>query len=192
MHQEQIRLPIVERDGVWGDRLSWRPPHYSSILNVLQNPLYAGAYAFGRTETRTRVIAGAPHKTRGHHRARPDWFVLLRDHHDGYIPWDTYERNQQRLADNAQMKGQMAAGAVRTGRSLLAGLARCAQCGLRLQVHYSSGATRYRCRRNHQPGCGLAFGGFRVEAAIERELLRVLTPGACNSWSHKHFPPGGR
>lgn len=178
MHQEQIRMPVVEREVVWGDRLSWHPPHYNSILNVLQNPLYAGAYAFGRTETRTRVIAGAPHKTRGHHRARPDWFVLLRDHHDGYIPWDTYERNQQLLADNAQMKGQMAAGAVRTGRSLLAGLVRCAQCGLRLQIHYSSGATRYHCRRNHQPSCGLAFGGLRVEAAIERELLRVLTPGA--------------
>jgi hypothetical protein len=124
------------------------------------------------------VIAGAPHKTRGHHRARPDWFVLLRDHHDGYIPWDTYERNQQRLADNAQMKGQMAAGAVRSGRSLLAGLLRCAPCGRRLQVTYSSGVTRYACRHNHQASCGLAFGGLRIEAAIERELLRVLTPGA--------------
>ena len=178
MGQEQLRLPVVARDRVWGDRLRWRLPHYSSILDLLQNPLYAGAYAFGRTETRTRVIAGTPHKTRGHHRARADWFVLLRDHHDGYIPWDTYERNQQLLAENAQMKGQMAAGAVRHGRSLLAGLLRCAPCGRRLNVTYSAGVTRYLCRRNHQAGCGLAFGGLRVEATIERELLRVLTPGA--------------
>ncbi len=178
MHHEQVRMPVVARDGVWGARLTWRLPHYTSILNVLQNPLYAGAYAFGRTETRTRVIAGAPHKTRGHHRARADWFVLLRDHHAGYIPWDTYERNQQLLADNAQMKGQMAAGAVRNGRSLLAGLLRCAAYGRRLQVAYSNGVARYSCRRNHQAGCGVAFGGLRVEAAIERELLRVLMPGA--------------
>ena len=178
MHQEQVTLPIVARDAVWGDRVLWRRPHYNSILNLLQNPIYAGAYAFGRTETRTRVIEGTAHKSRGHHRRRADWFVLLRDHHEGYISWDTYERHQQLLADNAQMKGQMAAGAIRGGRSVLAGLLRCAACGRRLHVAYSNGASRYSCRRNHQVGCGLAFGGPRVEAAIERELLRVLTPGA--------------
>ena len=178
MHQEQIALPVLERDPVWGDRMSWRLPHYNSILNLLQNPLYAGAYAFGRTETRTQVVAGVPHTTRGHHRPREQWLVLLRDHHEGYISWDAYERNQHLLADNAQMKGQIAAGAIRSGRSVLAGLLRCASCGRRLQVNYSGGVTRYSCRRNHQAGCGLAFGGLRVEAAIERELLRVLTPGA--------------
>ena len=181
MHQEQVTLPGLDRDPVWGDRLRWRLPHYNSILNLLQNPLYAGAYAFGRTETRTHVVAGAPHTTRGHRRPRAQWMVLLRDHHEGYIPWDAYERNQQLLADNAQMKGQMAAGAVRGGRSVLAGLLRCASCGRRLQVTYGGRVTRYRCRRNHQAGCGLAFGGLRIEAAIERELLRVLTPGAIDA-----------
>jgi len=181
MHQEQVTLPGLERDPVWGDRLRWRLPHYNSILNLLQNPLYAGAYAFGRTETRTHVVAGAPHTTRGHRRPRAQWMVLLRDHHEGYIPWDAYERNQQLLADNAQMKGQMAAGAVRGGRSVLAGLLRCASCGRRLQVTYGGRVTRYRCRRNHQAGCGLAFGGLRIEAAIECELLRVLTPGAIDA-----------
>jgi DNA invertase Pin-like site-specific DNA recombinase len=178
LHQEQVTLPVLARDPVWGDRLTWRRPHYNSILNLLQNPLYAGAYAFGRTETRTRVIAGTPHTTRGHHRPRAQWFVLLRDHHEGYISWDAYERTQHLLADNAPMKGQMAAGAVRGGRSVLAGLLRCASCGRRLYVNYGGGVTRYRCRRNHQAGCGLAFGGLRIEAAIERELLRVLAPGA--------------
>ena len=181
MHQEQVTLPGLERDPVWGDRLRWRLPHYNSILNLLQNPLYAGAYAFGRTETRIHVVAGAPHTTRGHRRPREQWMVLLRDHHEGYIPWDTYERNQQLLADNAQMKGQMVAGAIRGGRSVLAGLVRCASCGRRLQVTYGGRVTRYRCRRNHQAGCGLAFGGLRIEAAIERELLRVLTPGAIDA-----------
>lgn len=104
--------------------------------------------------------------------------VLLRDHHEGYISWDAYERNQHRLAENAQMKGPMAAGAVRGGRSGLAGLLRCASWGRRLHVSYSGGASRSSGRRNHQAGCGLAFGGPRLEAAIERELLRVLTPGA--------------
>ncbi len=181
LHQEQVTLPVLERDPVWGTRLTWRRPHYNSIRNLLQNPIYAGAYAFGRTQTRTRVVAGVLHTTRGHHRPRAQWLVLLRDHHEGYISWDTYEHNQHLLADNAQMKGQMAAGAVRGGRSVLAGLLRCASCGRRLQVTYGGGVTRYSCRRNHQAGCGLAFGGLRIEAAIERELLRVLTPGAIDA-----------
>jgi len=176
--QEQVTVPVVAREAVWGDRLTWRLPRYSLILGILRNPIYAGAYAFGRTETRTRVIAGRPHTTRGHARPRADWLVLLREQHEGYISWDTYERHQQVLADNAQMKGQMAAGAVRGGRSLLAGLLRCAACGRRLRVNYSGGVTRYRCRRQSLAGCGLAFGGLRIEAALERELLQVLTPGA--------------
>lgn len=181
LHQEQVTLPVLARDPVWGNRLTWRRPHYNSIRNLLQNPIYAGAYAFGRTQTRTRVVAGVLHTTRGHHRPRAQWLVLLRDHPEGYISWDTYEHNQHLLADNAQMKGQMAAGAVRGGRSVLAGLLRCASCGRRLQVTYGGGVTRYSCRRNHQAGCGLAFGGLRIEAAIERELLRVLTPGAIDA-----------
>src|SRR5438128_6065112 len=64
MHQEQVTLPVLERDPVWGDRLSWRLPHYNSILNLLQNPLYAGAYAFGRPR-RARTWSRAPRTPHG-------------------------------------------------------------------------------------------------------------------------------
>lgn len=176
--QEQLLLPVLTPDAPWGERVTWRLPIYNTILSVLRNPVYAGAYAFGRTGTRTRIIDGTAHKTRGHRRHRDDWLVLLPGHHDGYIAWDTYERNQQLLADNAQMKGLMAQGAVRSGPSLLAGLLRCGRCGRRLQVAYSGAVARYTCRNQAAAGCGLAFGGLRVGEAIEREVLRVLTPGA--------------
>ncbi len=176
--QERLALPALVPDAPWGERLTWRLPIYNTILRILQSPVYAGAYAFGRTGTRTRIIEGAAHKTRGHRRHRADWLVLLPSHHDGYIAWETYERNQQLLADNAQMNGLMAKGAVRSGPSLLAGLLRCGRCGRRLQVAYSGGVARYTCRNQAAAGCGLALGGLRVEEAIEREVLRVLTPGA--------------
>jgi hypothetical protein len=85
--------------------VAWRLPVYNTILKILTNPCYAGAYAFGRTCTRTAVIDGRPHKTRGHRQAREHWIALLRDHHEPYISWDIYERNQQLIAHNAQMKG---------------------------------------------------------------------------------------
>jgi len=110
---------------------------------------------------------------------------LLRDHHAGYVSWETYERIQQVLADNANMKGLMGArGAVRRGPSLLAGVLRCGQCGRRIHVAYGGTrgrVVRYSCRGanlNHGTAPCLAFGGLRVDAAIESEVLRVLTPGA--------------
>jgi DNA invertase Pin-like site-specific DNA recombinase len=182
--QERVMLPTLDREPGWGERVTWRLPVYNTVLKMLTNPTYAGAYAFGRTYTRTTVIDGRPHKTRGHHRARGEWITLLRDHHEPYIPWDVYERNQQLIAHNAQMKGLMVKGAVRRGPSLLPGLLRCGRCGRRLHVSYSGVGgyvPRYSCRGaalNHGADRCISFGGLRVDEAIGREVLRVLTPGA--------------
>ena len=179
-----MSLPAVDRDPTWGERVTWRLPVYNTVLKFLTNPFYAGAYAFGRTETRTAVVDGQPHKTRGHRRSRETWIALIRDHHDAYISWDTHERNRALVANNAQMKGLMVRGAVRRGSSLLPGLLRCGQCGRRLHVSYSGTkgyVPRYSCRGaalNHGTDWCLAFGGLRVDEAIEREILRVLRPGA--------------
>src|SRR5881296_3961121 len=180
--QEQVSLPAVDRDPTWGERVTWRLPVYNTVLKFLTNPFYAGAYAFGRTETRTAVVDGQPHKTRGHRRSRETWIALIRDHHDAYISWDTHERNRALVANNAQMKGLMVRGAVRRGSSLLPGLLRCGQCGRRLHVSYSGTkgyVPRYSCRGaalNHGTDWCLAFGGLRVDEANEREILRVLRP----------------
>jgi excisionase family DNA binding protein len=171
--QEQVALPALTHAAPWGDHVSWRLPVYNTLLKVLTNPLYAGAYAFGRTETRTQVIGGAPQKTRGHRRARGNWLVLLREHHEDYIAWATYERNQAVIAENAQMKGLMARGAVRRGPSLLAGLLRCGHCGGTVPRYGCPGA-----QINHGTAPCISFGGLRVDEAVEREVVRVLTPGA--------------
>jgi hypothetical protein len=62
--QEALTLPSAEERGV-GRPVKWRLPVYSTIHKILCNPIYAGAYAFGRTGTRTRVLDGRAHKTRG-------------------------------------------------------------------------------------------------------------------------------
>jgi hypothetical protein len=123
--QETLTLPSAEPEPGGGRPVKWRVPVYSTIHKILCNPIYAGAYAFGRTGTRTRVVDGRAHKTRGHQRQPEGWIVLLREHHEGYIDWDTYEHNRRLIVDNAQMKGAMVRGAPREGRSLLAGLLRC-------------------------------------------------------------------
>ena len=184
--QDDIALPVVKPDRSGSVQLQWRLPVYGTILRCLQNPIYAGAYAFGRTGTHTQIDGGRPCKRRGRRQRREEWTVLLRDHHEAYIPWDRYERYQQMLADNTNMRGAMAKGAVRRGESLVAGLLRCGHCGRRLQV-VSTGArtgptARYQCGRP-QLTCGLrrgcvSVGALRVDEAIEREVLRVVAPGA--------------
>jgi DNA invertase Pin-like site-specific DNA recombinase len=190
--QEGIALPVVTPSGHGGTRVTWRLPVYGTILRFLQNPIYAGAYAFGRTGTHTQIEAGQPCKRRGRRQQREAWTVLLRDHHEPYISWDRYERHQQLLADNTNMRGAMAKGAVRRGESLVAGLLRCGHCGRRLQVISTGSArgpsARYQCggpRLTH----GLARGCFsagarRIDEAIEREVLRVVAPGALEAALH--------
>jgi DNA invertase Pin-like site-specific DNA recombinase len=79
-----IQLPVF-RQGPHRNRIGWKPPAYHNVLMVLRNPLYAGAYAFGRTGIRTEVVDGRARKSNGQRKPMERWSVLLRDHHAGYI-----------------------------------------------------------------------------------------------------------
>ncbi|UCU92377.1 recombinase family protein [Hydrogenophaga taeniospiralis] len=180
--QERIELPAAVYDE--GRRtVVWRLPVYNTVLKILTNPVYAGAYAFGRTETRVRIEAGRKRVVRGHRRAQEHWQVLIQEHHDGYIDWNHYEHNQRVIADNTNMRGSMARGALRRGEALLTGLLRCAHCGRKLHVAYSGAdgdIARYHCKgaaANHgsPQGC-ISFGSLRVDEAVSREVLSVLRP----------------
>jgi len=159
----------------------------STILAILQNPMYAGAYAFGRTEARTKVVAGRPRQTTGHQKPREQWTVLIRDHHPGYIAWEQFESNQRTLVGNAHMKSRMGRQKGRGGMSLLVGLVRCRRCGRMLRVHYvGKGAKemRYLCVNGHinqgMPKC-ISFGGGRVDQAVSAEILKVIQPIAIDA-----------
>ena len=181
LRQERIRLPAVDITPE-GQRIAWKLPVYNTILRILTNPVYAGAYAFGRTGSRVTVAAGRKRTVRGFRRPREEWEVLLLDHHEGYVSWAEFERNQRLIADNANAKGLMARGSVRRGDSLLAGLLRCGHCGRRLHVSYSGTegfCVRYNCRGahlNHGTERCISFGGLRVDAAVAAETLRQLAP----------------
>src|SRR3954470_15474481 len=181
LRQEQIRLPVVEIDE-HGQHIVWKLPVYSRVLRILANPIYAGAYAFGRTCSRVTVEGGRKRVVRGFRRERADWEVLITEHHEGYVSWAECERNQRLIADNAHSKGLMARGSVRRGDALLAGMLRCGHCGRRLHVSYSGThgfCVRYNCRGahlNHGAERCISFGGLRVDAAVAAETLRLLAP----------------
>lgn len=181
--QERVELPSIEY-GPFGRSVVWKLPIYRTVHKFLTHPIYAGAYAFGRTRTETTVVAGHAKRRSGVAVAQPDWAVLIPEHHDGYIEWGQYQTNVQRISENAQMKGLMRRGAPRRGRSLLAGLLRCRRCGRRLHVTYSGPkgqVLRYGCRGaaiNHGGGSCISFGGLAVDRAVEQAVLAVIQPGA--------------
>ena len=92
---------------------------------MLTNPIYAGAYAFGRTGSRITIEGGRKRIVRGFRKERGEWEALIIGRHEGYISWAEFERNQRLIADNANGKSVMSRGSVRRGEALLAGLLRC-------------------------------------------------------------------
>ena len=182
-HTQQITLPSVGYSDST-HHIYWKPPRYGTILAILQNPMYAGAYVFGRTEARTKVVAGRPRQTAGHQKPREQWTVLIRDHHPGYISWEQFELNQRALAENAHMKSRMGRQRGRGGPSLLVGLLRCRRCGHMLKVNYGRQGIRYRCmNENISQGFAscISFGRVRVDQMVSLEILKVIQPMALDA-----------
>jgi DNA invertase Pin-like site-specific DNA recombinase len=179
IRDEGIELPAKSRLGE-AHGVVWRLPPYNIVHNILTNPIYAGAYAFGRTTSRISVVDGRKRVRRGVHRPIDEWDVLIKDHHAAYISWEEFERNVKAIANNATgMSSARARGAAREGALLLPGLLRCGHCGRKLHVHYGGKLGRYNCygaRMNHGAKRCISVSGLSLDAAIAKEVLRILRP----------------
>lgn len=180
-HQEQITFPRRHRNqGV--TTIEWRLPDYQQLLRILKNPTYAGAFAHGKSRMQTSIVRGRSRKSYGRRVPLEQWPVLIKNHHAGYITWERYMKNLELLKANSTKAHGAHASAPRSGSALLAGLLRCAKCGLKLSVAYRSGAGRngrYQCmtgtREQGKPVCQ-SFAAFRVDQAVEAELLKACEP----------------
>jgi excisionase family DNA binding protein len=181
--QQNVCIPVLPRDPS-EPAILWRLPVYRNIWAILTNPIYAGAYAFGRREVRIQIVDRRARKSKGHLKPRARWSVLIPNHHPGYVSWEQYERNQAMLTANTHMKSDGNAKAGRGGRALLSGILRCRRCGRMLHVSYTGKdrvVPRYDCNDAHlhqgQPRC-LSFGGLWVDEAVTNEVLRAIEGNA--------------
>jgi DNA invertase Pin-like site-specific DNA recombinase len=162
----------------------WVTPTYTKIRQVLTNPIYAGVYAFGKTLHERYVDEHGRLRKRVRKRPRAEWPVFIRDHHPGFIDWETFESNQRRIAQNIRPGPHQPRGAVREGAALLQGIALCGHCGRRLRVHYRGrhSAPGYHCAaKNIVNGRGeycLSVGGCQIDAAVSSAFLAALEPAA--------------
>jgi DNA invertase Pin-like site-specific DNA recombinase len=172
-----LQLPVVNARG----EVHWTRPAYSTVHQILSNPVYAGAYAYGKTEQTVRYENGEPRRS-SRRKAKEKWWALIPDAHEGYLSWEQHQQIQQMLTDNTY--GGEQTGAAKRGSALLAGILRCRRCGRKLMVRYTGNhhdVLRYVCYRgwldNGEPPC-IGFGGLPVDDAVAGEILRVVQPGA--------------
>lgn len=177
--QQQIHVPVA-RGREQACEIVWQPVRYHAVLSVLKNPLYAGAYAHGRSRTVVRIEDGQKRIARQRRRRQEDWAVLIPDHHEGYIDWDVYQSNQAVIAHNENAKSGAVRGSIKRGGALLAGLLRCGHCGARLLAQYPGPSViRYQCSGyvlNRDRSCCVMFGGLRADRLVSEQVMQCLTP----------------
>ncbi len=179
--EQKVAFPGRVRSGARRGELTWGALGHETVLRILHNPCYAGAYAFGRTRTR-KDVDGRVRITR---LPMDEWQVLIKDAHVGYIDWPTYERNLAQLGANRQAYTPERLSPPREGPALLQGIVICGVCGRRMTVRYRQrGANKkidpdYLCQRE-----GIERGeapcqripGRDLDAALSRYLLSAITP----------------
>jgi DNA invertase Pin-like site-specific DNA recombinase/uncharacterized protein YndB with AHSA1/START domain/transposase len=181
---EGLSFPLQQAPAGRVGPIRWISPTYTAIHHVLTNPVYAGAYAYGKTRSERYVDEHGVVKQRIRHLPIEQWAVLIPEHHPGFIDWSTFQANQARLDANTRPRPHQPGGAVREGAALLQGIAICGHCGRRLRTHYRgrNSTPGYHCAgKDIVDGRGqycLTTGGLAIEQAVANAFLEAVTPAA--------------
>ena len=180
---QQLLFPTRLWGGLRDGELVWRPLRHGRVLDILHNPAYTGTYVYGRTQTRTQLLPGEKPLIKGRQRQvkREDWPIVLPEAHAGYITWDQFLRNEQRLDDNRTNRDQERRGAVREGAALLQGIVQCGRCGRRMTIRYLDNGRIpcYDCNQVHKQQALKACQSLRgdgIDAAVVKIFLEAMQP----------------
>ena len=167
-----------------GADVRWVPATYHAIREIMCNPLYAGAYHYGKTRREAYIDGEGRVRKKVRVLPRSEWRVLIRGHHHGFVDWETFEMNQARISRNMRPRSDRPGGAIREGPALLQGLAACGTCGRRLAVVYGGGNSRhsYNCSEivsadDHTKYC-TRIGGPQIDRAVTDAFLKAIEPAA--------------
>jgi DNA invertase Pin-like site-specific DNA recombinase len=181
---EGLSFPLQTTPAGMPGPIRWVIPTYTALHHILTNPVYAGAYTYGKTRYERYVDEHGAVRKRIRHLPMDQWSVLIQDHHPGFIDWATFQANQARLDSNTRPQPHQSGGAVREGSALLQGIAICGHCGRRLHIHYRGrhSTPGYHCAgKDLVNGRGvycLNIGGLAIEQAVANAFLEAVTPAA--------------
>ena len=179
--KNELLFPRRVRKGPQKGELIWEPLTHQRVLQVVHNPRYAGAFVWGRRKGRRLPNGHIAVKF-----VAPDeWISLVPGAHVGYITWQQYQTNQQRLLENAKAHGDdRRQSPPREGPALLQGLLLCGRCGDRMNVRYSmhhdgQQVPTYLCDRDRtRVGARTcqSLPGASLDEAIGTLLVEMVSP----------------
>lgn len=180
LNERGLDLPRRDRHG----DLRWTGATVSSVLSVLKNPAYAGAFVYGRTRIREAAREGAQ-KLKAP-RPMGEWRIVVKDRYPAYIDWPTYEKIRAVIRDNrAEYMRIKTRGAPRDGDLLLHGIVWCGRCGHKMFVRYKGGG-EYVCNHLHTneglPTCQHVRATC-VDEAVAAAFLTALAPAELDALS---------
>lgn len=174
-------LKFPRRNPAGSGDIRWEELTLGLALQTLHNPRYAGTFCYGRQRS-TRGVDG---RRRWHVLPREEWRFVKHQAHPGYMTWDEFIANEQRLRENRQAHGadERQAGPPREGPALLQGLVLCGKCGRRMTVRYHHRGDRltpdYVCQKESieaaQRVCQCIAGGS-IDDAVGAHLVQAMTP----------------
>ena len=177
-----LRFPRRSYGGAWDGKLLWGRLTHSRVLGLLKNPSYAGRYVFGRYQSRKQIAPTGEINTTSRLMPQEQWRVVIPDHHPGYVTWDRFLANGQRMAAN-RTNSEVLGGPAREGLCLLQGMLVCGHCGRRLSVRYTGNGgvyPMYECNWQHREAltrhARMTLPAKPLDTAIADRLLAAVTP----------------
>ena len=178
LRRENVLLPRRQTNGVHVGELLWKPPSDSAIYEMLHNPAYAGAFAYGRRQKDpTRRIPGR-RATGMAHKPMDEWLHLQKGVYPAY---EQYLTNQERLRQNAKVYTQQiqrAQGAAGEGTALLQVLVACGICGYIMRVAYKH-TPRYSCNgltKRFGEGSCMSVSAPSIDEAVVQAFFEAIRP----------------
>lgn len=176
----RMKMMLPSRD-ISTREITWISVRQGSVLRILRNPIYAGAYVFGKKEERMGLVDGKLRRRKIKKLPQEEWKCVIHDRHPAYITWDEYMANQKKIYENRahHFYGEQR-GAAREGRALLQGIILCGKCGRRMQVRYQGKSHRiqYYCMANKFSAGSLCsdVAGDAIDRAVEEKFLAAVIP----------------
>ena len=181
---EGLLFPKRAYGGLWDGRLIWGRLSYGRVLGILKNPSYAGTYVFGRYRSTKQISPEGEVRYQTRLVPMNEWMVTIKDHHEAYITWQEFLKNQETLEHNrTNGEDTLLSGPVREGLALLQGLLICSGCGRRLSTRYKGNGgiyPLYECSWRAKegllsPDCVVIRCDI-VDTAISDRVLQVIRP----------------
>jgi hypothetical protein len=178
-NRQDLKIPKRLLCGPRKGELVWNPLEHSRTLRILNNPLYAGIYYYGRQQIKNTING-----KRQLFMPIDDWHVYMPDAHPGYITRAQFEENLKKLKDNCcAYGGDRRKSPPREGPALLQGIVICGKCGKRMSVRYQKNCSKlvpiYTCTKDYiksgKKVCQTVMGE-KIDQEIGALILEMLNP----------------